>query len=487
MIRHGAEDRTLRTVPIGGQPIALRLPVRRLGCRRCGRGRQAAIRLARPFRRFSHAFERYALSLLSHMTIQAVADHLKVGWDSIQAPFKRHLKTRFGQPKLKTLQRLAIDEISIGHGHRYLTVVLDWDTGAAVFIGQGQGADALIPFWKRLKASHAKIEAVATDMSPAYIFAVRENLPKALHGFDHFRGVKRFNDRLSDFRRELHREAEGPLGKTVLKGTRGRILKNPENLDEAKGERTRLEEALRLNQPLATAYYMKEEFRHFWHQASVAAAGRFLDDWCRRAEASMLSVLTKMASTFRMHRTGLLNYRRCPISTGPLEGVNNRIKTLQRQAYGYRDQEFFQLRIYVIHRAKSVLLGGPEKRSGPTDSRVRIGHVRLKVAGLERALRFYWGAPGSAIARRYGRPAAFVAAGGYHHLGLNTPEGRAGSPPTVGTTGLDHVATHYPSRGASADARHRLVAAGIPLEAASDHGVREALCRRDPDDNGTEP
>jgi transposase len=357
VIRHGAEERAVRTVPIGGKPVELRLPVPRLGCRQCGRVRQAAIRFAQPFRRFSHAFERYALSLLSHMTIQAVAEHLRVGWDSIKALFKRHLKTRFAQPKLKKLKRLAIDEISIGHGHRYLTVVLDLVSGAVVFIGEGKGADALIPFWKRLQAAHAKIEAIATDMSPAYIFAVRQNLPNAIHVFDHFHVVKLFNDRLADFRRELQREAEGPLGKTVLKGTRWLILKNPENLDETKGERTRLEEALRINQPLATAYYMKEEFRHFWEHENLAEATRFLDDWCRRAEASKLSVLQKMASTFQMHRAGLLNYHRCPISTGPLEGVNNKIKTLQRQAYGYRDQEFFHLRIYSIHLAKYVLLG----------------------------------------------------------------------------------------------------------------------------------
>ena len=357
VIRHGAEERTIRTVPIGGQPVELRLPVPRLGCRNCGLVRQAAIRFAAPLRRFSHALERYALGLLSHMTIQAVADHLKVGWDSIKALFKRYLQRRFAQPKLKNLKRLAIDEISVGHGHRYLTVVLDLVSGAVVFVGRGKGADALTPFWKRLKASHAKIQAVATDMSPAYTLAVRENLPQALHVFDHFHVVKLFNDRLADFRRELQREAEGPLGKTVLKGTRWLILKNPENLDETKGERTRLEEALRINQPLATAYYMKEEFRHFWEQPNVTAAKRFLDDWCRRAEASTLSVLVKMANTFRMHRSGLLNYHRCPISTGPLEGMNNKIKTLQRQAYGYRDQEFFHLRIYSIHLAKYALVG----------------------------------------------------------------------------------------------------------------------------------
>ena len=209
------------------------------------------------------------------MTIRAVADHLKVGWDSIKALFKRHLQRRFAQPKLKNLKRLAIDEISVGHGHRYLTVVLDLVSGAVVFVGRGKGADALIPFWKRLKASRAKIQAVATDMSAAYTLAVRENLPQALHVFDHFHVVKLFDDRLADFRRELQREAEGPLGKKLLKGTRWLILKNPENLDETKGERTRLEEALRINQPLATAYYLKEEFRHFWAQPNVRAATRF--------------------------------------------------------------------------------------------------------------------------------------------------------------------------------------------------------------------
>src|SRR5260370_3331660 len=181
------------------------------------------------------------------MTIQAVAEHLRVGWDSIKALFKRHLQIRFAPPKLKKLKRLAIDEISIGRGHRYIAVVLDLMRGAVVFIGEGKGADALIPFWKRLKAFHAKIEAVATDMSPAYIFAIRENLPKAIHVFDHFHVVKLFNDRLSDFRRELQREAERPRGKKDLKGTRWLILKKPENLDDYKGDRTQLDEAVRVN------------------------------------------------------------------------------------------------------------------------------------------------------------------------------------------------------------------------------------------------
>ena len=121
------------------------------------------------------------------------------------------------------------------------------------------------------------------------------------------------------------------------------------------------------------------------------------------------------------------------------------------------------------------------------DPGTRIGHVHLKVADLERALGFYCGVLGFSLTQRYGRDAAFVAAGGYHHhIGLNTWESRGGSPPAAGTTGLFHLAVLYPSRPALADALRRLLAARIPLDGASDHGVSEALYLRDPDENGVE-
>ena len=123
----------------------------------------------------------------------------------------------------------------------------------------------------------------------------------------------------------------------------------------------------------------------------------------------------------------------------------------------------------------------------PIDPGVRIGHVHLKVADLERSLRFYCGVLGFEITQRYGTQAAFVSAGGYHHhIGLNTWESLGGSPPPPGTTGLYHVAILYPTRTALADALRRVLDAGIPLDGASDHGVSEALYLRDPDDNGVE-
>jgi catechol 2,3-dioxygenase len=127
------------------------------------------------------------------------------------------------------------------------------------------------------------------------------------------------------------------------------------------------------------------------------------------------------------------------------------------------------------------------KSKRPIDPKVRIGHVHLKVADLERALGFYCGVLGFELTQRYGAEAAFVSAGGYHHhIGLNTWESLGGSPPPQGMTGLYHVAILYPTRAALADALRRLMAAEIPLDGASDHGVSEALYLRDPDQNGVE-
>jgi len=354
---HGQEVREFRTVPIGGKSVKVQLPIPRVECPRCQVTRQVEVDFADPRRSYTRCFERYALELSKCMTIQDVARHLQVGWDTIKDIQKRYLHERYKKPRLRNLRQIAIDEIAIGQGHNYLTVVLNLQTGAVVFIGDGKGADALKPFWKRLQASRAKVEAVATDMSPAYIQAIRENLSTAVHVFDHFHVIKLFNEKLSAFRRVLHNEATGPMAKKVLKGTRWLLLKNPENLDPKRNERQRLEEALRLNQPLATVYYMKEDLRQIWAQPDKATAARVLDDWIRRAEASCISMLQKFAGTLAAYRSGILNYYDYRISTGPLEGTNNKIQTMKRQAYGFRDREFFKLKIFALHESRYALVG----------------------------------------------------------------------------------------------------------------------------------
>jgi transposase len=357
MMMRGTTKRRFRTVPVGSKVVFFDLEVQRICCLRCGSIRQVSLGFADPRFSYTHAFERYALELSKHMTIQDVARHLSVSWDVIKEMQKRDLTRRFSKPCMKDLQMIAIDEISVRKGHRYLTIVLDMISGAVIFVGNGKGSDALDPFWKKVKRAKAKIEAVAMDMSPAYISAISFHLPKAAIVFDHFHVIKLFNDKLSELRRDLYHEAKDLLQKKVLKGTRWLLLKNPENLDTSKGERERLADALQLNQPLACAYYLKEDLRQVWLQPNKDKAQLVLADWIKKAETSGIKMLMKFAKTLAAFQSGILSYYDYRISSASLEGTNNKIKTMKRMAYGFRDIEFFKLKIMAIHESKYALVG----------------------------------------------------------------------------------------------------------------------------------
>jgi transposase len=349
--------RRFRTLPIGLKPVFIEIEIQRIFCLACRLLRQVKLAFAKWRRTYTKAFERYALSLSRLMTISDVAKHLRVSWGVIKEIQKKYLAKRYARPKLKKLDRIAIDEISIGKGHRYLTVVLNLTTGAVIFVGEGKGAEALTPFFRRIKSIKKKVKAVAIDMSPAYISAVMENLPTAAIVFDHFHVIKMYNEKLSNFRRCLYQHLEKDSDKELLKGTRWLLLKNPENLNSEKDEHSRLSQALELNQPLATAYYLKEDLREFWKQDSKEKAKSHLLHWVKKAESTKIPMLKKFAKTLRAHMFGLLSFYDHPISTGPLEGTNNKIKTLQKQAYGFRDLEFFKLKIYALHESKYALIG----------------------------------------------------------------------------------------------------------------------------------
>lgn len=353
----GHKERFLQTIPIGLKPTYLLVKVPRVICFRCEHTRQVKVPFADPRRTYTHAFERYALELSKFTTILDAARHLNVSWDIIKDIQKRNLQRRFQKPKLKNLQEIAIDEVAVGKGHKYFTLVLDLATGAVVYVGDGKGVASLTGFWRRLRASRAKIRAVATDMGKPYIRAVRDHLPRAVHVFDHFHVVKLYNDKLSALRRDLYRELNDDRQRQLLKGTRWLLLKNPENLDPSRNEKQRLRDALRLNTPLTLAYYLKEDLRQIWQQPDKATARLVLRDWIRRARASRIPMLVQFAQTMKVHRKGILAYYDYPISTGPLEGTNTKIQAMKRQAYGFRDHEFFKLKILAIHQAKYALVG----------------------------------------------------------------------------------------------------------------------------------
>jgi transposase len=356
VIRKGGRNRPFRGLPIGSRPVWIILKVPRLKCKACGVVRQAEIPFAPGQHRYTKRFARYVLELSRRMTMLDVAQHLGVSWKLVKTIVKAELRRRFSQPRLRDLCWIAIDEISIEKGHSYLTVVLDLVSGAVVFVGEGKGADALDPFWKRVRAAGARIEAVAIDMAKGYIAAVQAHLPDATLVFDHFHVVKLMNDKLSALRRELQRAAEAE-DKSVLKGTRWLLLKSPTKLNEEKDEAERLHAALALNAPLAAAYYLKEDLRQLWGQPGKEVARTVLEGWIERAWVTGIKQLRQMANTLSIYREGVLAYYDVPISTGPLEGTNTKIQLLKRQAYGYRDLEFFTLRIYALHETRYKLVG----------------------------------------------------------------------------------------------------------------------------------
>jgi len=288
------------------------------------------------------------------MTMADVAQLTLLSWDTVKTITKTHLAKDYGKPALRGVRYLGIDEIHLGKKMRFFTIVIDLEDGRILWAKPGRGKAALRGFWRRLRVAQTHIQAVATDMSAAYWSAVLEHLPDAVLVFDKFHVIKLMNERLDDLRREMVREAEGSL-KLQIKGTRFLLLRNPENLTA--DQIPRLDEALRLNEPLLLGWYLKEELRELWSQTSRKRMAAFLNDWCDKAGHSGIGQMLKMAKTLRTHASGILAYADHPITSGRLEGINNKIKTLTKRSYGFHDENFFILKLLSLHHSKYKLLG----------------------------------------------------------------------------------------------------------------------------------
>jgi len=162
---------------------------------------------------------------------------------------------------------------------------------------------------------------------------------------------------MTELRRRLYRETTDKEQKASLKGIRFTLLKREENLNAQKGEHQKLEKALSLNADLSVAYTLKQQLAELWEADDEEEALHVLADWISDAEWSEIPEMTDFAKTLRKHYLKILNYHDCPITSGPLEGLNNKIKTLKRKSYGFRDQEYFKLKILAIHKTRHELVG----------------------------------------------------------------------------------------------------------------------------------
>lgn len=347
-------------LPVGNRKVELVVQIPRLQCKTCGVIKQPRLGFADPKKHYTRSLERFVTDLCRIATIADVAELTGLSWDTIKEIHKRYLRRKYKSFNLKKVRHIAIDEIYLGKKRKYITIVLDLRTGRVIHIGKGKGKDALKGFWVRLKRSKAKIQAVATDMASGYIAAVLEHLPQADLVLDHFHLVKWFNDKLSLLRRQLYHQATN-MEKAVLKGSRWLLLKAPENLkahqNHKKDERVRLQAALELNQPLATAYYMKERLRLLFQCTDRDRANTELTAWIHEADSSGIKILKDAAKKLLIWKPFILNWHNHRISTGKLEAINCKIGTLQRNAYGYRDEEYLKLRIFNIHHSTYALSG----------------------------------------------------------------------------------------------------------------------------------
>ncbi len=352
--------RQFRTLPIGAKEVFITLNIARVKCLDCQVIRQVKVRFSEGSKRYTRRFKKLVLELSQHMSVQAVSSFLKVGWDLVKEIQKNHLLRRYGNPNIRKLKRIAIDEIYMGKKSGYLTVVLDLQRSVVVYVGKGKSGESLIPFWKKLKRANVELEVVATDMGAAFIKSARDYQSQAVNVVDHFHVIKLFNEKLTKLRRDLQRDCESVEDKAVFKGIRWLLLIRSDKL-EKKDEKAkkRLKQALELNEPLAKAYYLKELLREIWNQADKASASKLMTEWIKMADASGVNLLKSFAKTIGRLKAAILAYYDFDgLSSGPIEGINNKIKTIHKVAYGYRDHEFFKLKILSMHENRRIAFTG---------------------------------------------------------------------------------------------------------------------------------
>ena len=350
-IRH----RRIRGEPLGScRNVTLELTIHRLYCHSCHRRELEHIPfLSHPKSRLTKALERTILELRPHMSIQALANFYNLRWHTIKELEKKQLQKKYSHIQTAHVKAIGIDEIHVGKGmqnQQYLTIVRDLHSGAVIHVGDGKGIAALAGALKKLKKS--KIKVVTMDMANAYYSWVSENFPKVNIVFDHFHVIKLMNDKLDLVRRRITAKMNERQRK-LFKGLRFIFLRNNEDLPE--DARAVLRNMRGDFQDLGDAYMFKEALRGIYNQARDSYHARMaFHRWCRLAEETGIQELKTMARTIRDKLDGIVTYWTFRhISNAKMEGFNNKIRWLIKQAYGFRDREYFKLKIYQLPEISS--------------------------------------------------------------------------------------------------------------------------------------
>lgn len=348
------KERTFRMVNLGQKRTQLKIDVHKVWCQKCDK----KIWLELPFTYgklpMTKSFVHYIIQLTAMTTLLCVALFLRLQWKTVKNIDKANLSKRAKQFSFKKLRYISIDEIAIKKRHKYMTVFTDISTGQIIHAVEGRSEEALRPFLKLLSKKAKRLRGIGIDMSAAYSSSIKKHLPDVSIIFDRFHVTKLLNNTIDKIRRAEYAKCQNK-GLCVLKGQRFLLLRNFVDLEDE--QKSSLQKLLEINEPLAIAHSMKEQFRLFWQCGSKSAGAKFLGWWIIQAIESGVEQLARTARTLLHHFEGLLSYFEHRIDNGKAEGINNKIKVLKRQAYGFRDQEYFKLRLYNLHRKEYQLVG----------------------------------------------------------------------------------------------------------------------------------
>ena len=341
---HDTQRRRVREANLFEFRVWLDVPVRRVRCQRCGVVRERLSWLP-SHARFTVRLRRYAEQLLRLLPIRHVAQLTGLHWHTLKAIDKARLSRETPIPDLSRVRYLLMDEFALHKGHRYATVVMDAERRAVLWIGEGRSRESVRPFFIWLGEHCQHIDAVGMDQNSAMDLEVRAHCPNARIVYDLFHVVAKYGREVIDRVRvdQANRLRHDKPARRLVKQSRWLLLRNPENLDERQA--VGLGELLAANQPLMLVYLMKAQLKTLWYARSERAARWRLTHWLNQALGSGVESLERFARNLRPYAEGIIASSRYPLSTSVLEGVNNRIKVIKRMAYGYRDVDYFFLKI----------------------------------------------------------------------------------------------------------------------------------------------
>lgn len=339
-------QRSIRDLPILGRSVRLNVELRRVECGACGKRMESVSWLDR-YSRMTRRLAEAVTQACRRLPTLHVAELFGLHWDSVRLLERRALQAALEKLPKAQPKRLVMDEFALFKGHRYASVVLDADTRRVLWIGEGRSRAAIRPFFEELGPEGcARIEAVAMDMNTAFDLEVRQHCPQARVVYDLFHVVAKYGREVIDRVRvdEANRLRHDKPARKVIKQARWLLLRNPENLKREE-QQLRLQDLLAANQSLMTVYLMKAELKTLWSPTTAWGWRSAWKQWLRLAGESEIPALKQFAKRLRGYWRGILSRVRWPMHTGQLEGINNRIKVIKRMAYGYRDSEFFFMKI----------------------------------------------------------------------------------------------------------------------------------------------